>query len=196
MVSDIAGKLEMGPAVLGEWGKEGVKLSLSKTDNVGGGVCSELFEVELGSGMKGFEGGCGSEQGWGVDNVGVGINRGGLKGVWVDKGDASVSKRGGVLGGLGNVDIVGARASGFKEGKAGDNKLEMELGTGGNGGQPGDDGGRCGARGVLEAGASGTWVIPSVVGTVEDVIDDLKGGSGVLLIDGVQVRPGGDGEGR
>ena len=45
-------------------------------------------------------------------------------------------------------------------------------------------------------GTSGTWVIPSVVGTVEDVIDDLKGGGGILLIDGVQVGPGGDGDGR
>jgi len=34
------------------------------------------------------------------------------------------------------------------------------------------------------------------VRTVEDVVDDLKSGSGVLLIDGVQVGPGGDGEGR
>jgi len=34
------------------------------------------------------------------------------------------------------------------------------------------------------------------VGAVEDIVDDLQGGSGVLLIDRVQVRPGGDGEGR
>jgi len=45
-------------------------------------------------------------------------------------------------------------------------------------------------------GASRTWVIPSVVGTVEDIVDDLKGGSRVGLIDFVQVRPGGDGESR
>ena len=45
-------------------------------------------------------------------------------------------------------------------------------------------------------GASGAWIIPSVVGAIEDVIDDLKGGSRVLLIDGVQVRPEGNGEGR
>ena len=87
---------------------------------------------------------------------------------------------------------VGARAGGFQEGEAGDD----ELGAGGNSGRPGDDGGRCGTRGVLETGASGTWVIPSVVGTVEDVVDDLKGGGGVLLVDSVQVRPRGDGEGR
>jgi len=45
-------------------------------------------------------------------------------------------------------------------------------------------------------GASGTWVIPSVVGAVEDIVDDLKGGGRVLLVDGVQVGPRGDGEGR
>ena len=88
--------------------------------------------------------------------------------------------------------MVGARASGFEEGEAGDNKLR----AGSNGGRPGDDRGRCGTGGVLETGASGTWIIPSVVGTVEDIVDDLKGGGGVLLVDGVQVRPRGDGDGR
>jgi len=34
------------------------------------------------------------------------------------------------------------------------------------------------------------------VGTVEDVVDDLKGGGGILLVDGVQVGPRGDREGR
>jgi len=127
-----------------------------------------------------------------VDHVGVDINGGGFEGVWVDKGDAGTSGRGGVPWGLWVVFVVGAGASGCKEGEAGDD----ELRAGGNGGQPGDDGGRCGTRGVLETGASGTWVIPSVVGTVEDVVDDLKGGGGVLLVDGVQVGPRGDREGR
>jgi len=39
----------------------------------------------------------------------------------------------------------------------------------------------------------GTW---GTGATVEDIVDDLKGSGGVLLIYGVQVRPGGDGEGR
>ena len=94
--------------------------------------------------------------------------------------------------GLWDVYVVGAGASGFEEGEAGDD----ELRAGGNGGRPGDDGEQCGTGGVLETGASGAWIIPSVVGTVEDVVDDLKGGGGVLLVDGVQVRPRGDGEGR
>jgi len=85
----------------------------------------------------------------------------------------------------------------LEEREAGDDELEAEFGTGGNGGRPGDDGRQgAGHRGILEAGASGTWIVPSVVGTVEDVVDDLKGGGGVLLVDGVQVRPRGDGEGR
>ena len=200
MVSDVVGKLEVGPAVLGEWGKEGVELFLGEADDVSGGVLSELFKVELGSGAKSFEGGCGSERGWGADDVWVGVNGGGLKGVGVDKGDAGAGGRGGVLGGLRNIDVVRARARGCEEREAGDNELELEFGAGSNGGRPGDDGGRCvgdgGGLGILETRASGAWVIPSVVGTAEDVVDDLKGGGGVLLIDGVQVGPGGDGDGR
>jgi len=197
VVSDVAGKLEMGPAVLGEWGKEGVKLFLGEADDVGGGVFSKLLKVELSSGAKGFEGGCGSKQGRGTDDVWVGINGGGLEGVGVNKGNAGAGRRGGILGGLGDVDIVRARAHGCEEGEAGDDELKLEFGTGGNGGRPGDDGGRCaGDGGILELGASGTWIIPSVTGTVEDVVDDLKGGGGVLLVDGVQVGPRGDGDGR
>jgi len=84
VVSDVAGKLEVGPAVLGEWGKEGVKLFLGEADDVGGGFFSELFKIELGGSAKCFEGGGGSERGWRTDNVGVGVSGGGLKGVRVD----------------------------------------------------------------------------------------------------------------
>jgi len=175
---------------LGERGKEGVELFLGEADDVSSGVLSELFKVEFSNGAESLEGGCGSERGRGADDVWVGIDGGGLKGVGVDEGNAGAGRRGGVLGG---VDIVGAGACGNKEGEAGDD----ELRAGGNGGRPGDDGGRCaGACGILETGASGAWIIPSVVGTVEDVVDDLKGGGGVLLVDGVQVGPRGDGDGR
>jgi len=190
-------KLVLGPTVLGEWGKEGVELSLSQADDGGGGFFSKLLKVELGSSAEGFDSRCG--RGWrrGANDVGVRIGGGGLKSVRVDEGDAGACRRCGVLWRLGDVDIVGARARGCKEGEAGDDELELEFGTGGNGGRPGDNGGRCaGACGILETGASGAWIIPSVVGTVEDVVDDLKGGGGVLLIDGVQVGPGGDGDGR
>ena len=190
-------KLVLGPTVLGEWGKEGVKLVLSETDDSGSGFFSKLLEVELGSSAEGFESRCG--RGWrrGANDGGVRIDGGRLEGVWVDEGDAGAGRRGRILRGLGDVDIVRARARGCEEGEAGDDELELEFGAGGNGGQPGDNGGRCaGACGILETGASGAWIIPSVVGTVEDVVDDLKGGGGVLLIDGIQVGPGGDGDGR
>ena len=132
-------KLVLGPTILGEWGKEGVKLSLSETDDGGSGFFSKLLEVELGSGAEGFESRCG--RGWrrGANDVGVRIDGGRLKGVWVDEGDAGACRRCGILGGLGDVDIVGAGASGCKEGEAGDDKLR----AGGNDGRPGDDGGRC-----------------------------------------------------
>jgi len=101
------------------------------------------------------------------------------------------------LWGLWNVDVVGARTCGCEEGEAGDDELKTEFRTEGNGGRPGDDRGRCaGDGGVLETGASGAWIIPSVVRTVEDVVDDLKGGGRVLLVDGVQVGPRGNGDGR
>jgi len=101
------------------------------------------------------------------------------------------------LWGLWDVVVVGARASGFEEGEARDDELKMEFGTGGNGGRPGNDRGRCaGDGGVLETGASRAWIIPSVVRTVEDVVDDLKAGGRVLLVDSIQVGPRGDGEGR
>jgi len=190
-------ELVLGPTVLGEWGKKGVELGLSKTDDGGSSFFSKLLEVELGSGAEGFESRCG--RGWrrGANDVGVRIDGGRLEGVWVDEGDAGAGRRCGILGGLGDIDVVGARARGWEEGEAGDDELELEFGTGGNGGRPGNNGGRgAGACGVLETGASGAWIIPSVVGTVEDVVDDLKGSGGVLLVDGVQVGPRGDGDGR
>ena len=49
--------------------------------------------------------------------------------------------------------------------------------------------------GILEVGASRTWVIPRIVGAVEGIVDNLKGSLGVGLIDFIQVRPGGNGEG-
>jgi len=75
---------------LGERGKEGVELFLGEADDVSSGVLSELFKVELSSGAKGFEGGCGSRWGWRSDDVWVGIDGGGLKGVGVDEGNAGV----------------------------------------------------------------------------------------------------------
>ena len=88
MVDWAVGKLVLGPTVLGEWGEENVKLSLSETDDFGGSFCSKLLKVELGNSTKGFEGRFGSGRGWGADHIGVGIDRGGFEGVWVDEGNA------------------------------------------------------------------------------------------------------------
>ena len=41
----------------------------------------------------------------------------------------------------------------------------------------------------------GAWVIPSVVGTVEKVLDHLVGGGDVQLVDVVNLGPGDSGEG-
>ena len=196
MVDWAVSKLVLSPTVLGEWGEENVKLGLSEMDNFGSGFCSKLLEVELGNSTKGFEGRFRSGRGWGADHVGVGIDGGGFKGVRVDEGNASAGRRRRVLGGTGVVDIVWAGARGYEEGEAGDNELKAEFGTGGSSRQPGDNRGQGGAGRILEGGASGTWVIPSIVGTVEGIVDNLKGGGGVLLVDGVQVRPRGNGEGR
>ena len=57
---------------------------MGEADDVVGGFLSELFKIELGDSAKGFEGGFGSGRGRGADNVGVGVNGGGLKGVRVD----------------------------------------------------------------------------------------------------------------
>jgi len=135
-------------------------------DDVGSGFFSKLFKIELSGGAKCFCSGLGSRWWWWADHIGVEIKGGGFEGVRVDKGDAGIGEQGGVLWGLWNKVVVGARTSRFKEGEARDDKLETELGAGGNSGQPGDNGGRCGTRRVLEMGASRTWVIPSVVGTV------------------------------
>jgi len=59
VVDGAVGELVLGPTVLGEWGEEGVELSLSKTDDGGGGFFSELLEVELGNSAEGFESRCG-----------------------------------------------------------------------------------------------------------------------------------------
>ena len=171
----------MCPVVLSEWREETVEFCLGEADDVGGGLFTELFEIELGHGAKGFEGGLQGRRGRGSDDVGVGVDSAGLEGVGVNEENVGVGGRGGVDGG-------GGRSN---KRKVGDNKLK----AGGNGGRPGYGGG-LGAAGILEAGASRTWVIPRIVGAVEGVVDDLEGGSGVCLIDFVQVGPGGNGEGR
>ena len=66
----------------------------------------------------------------------------------------------------------------------------------------GQEGGRADGR-VREDGDSeqggciavGTWIIPSVVGAIEEVLNDLVGGGDVYLVDIVNLRPRGNREG-
>ena len=153
-INDFTRELKLRPSVLIERGKETVEFGLGKADDVGGGLFTELFEIKLGRGAKGFEGGLRGRRGRGSDDVGVGVGGAGLEGVGVDEEDVGVGRRGGIDGGGGSS----------KKRKAGDDK----LGAGSNGGRPGYGGG-LGAAGILEAGASRTWVVPRVVGTVEGV---------------------------
>ena len=180
-INDFAWELKLRPIVLSEWGKETVEFGLGEVDDVGSGLFTELFKIKLGRGAKGFKGGLRGRRGWGSDDVGIGVDGAGLEGVWVDEEDIWVGGQGGVDGGGGRIN----------KRKAGDD----ELGAGGNGGRPGYGGG-LGATGILEVGASRTWVVPRIVGAVKGVVDNLEGGLGVCLIDFVQVGPGGDGEGR
>ena len=92
MVDRAVSELVLGPTVLSERGKEGVELFLGKADDVSGGFFSELLKVKLGRGAKSFEGWCGSERGWGADDVGIGVNGGGLECVRVDESDAGAGR--------------------------------------------------------------------------------------------------------
>ena len=100
--------------------KEDVKFFLGNVDNVGGSFFTKLFKIKLGHGAKGFEGRLWGRWGWGLDNIGTGVDGAGLKGVQVNKGNARVSNQGSVDRGLG----------GGKERKTRNN----ELGAGHNSG--------------------------------------------------------------
>ena len=77
-INDFTRKLKLRPSVLIERGKETVKFCLGKADDVGGGLFTELFKIELGRGTKGFESGLWSRRGRGSDNVGVGVDGAGV----------------------------------------------------------------------------------------------------------------------
>ena len=119
-INDFTWELKLRPIVLSEWGEEAVKFCLGKADDVGSYLFTELFEVKLGCGVKGFEGGLQGRRGQGLDNIGVGVNGAGFEGVGVNEKDVRVGGQSGVDGG----------GSGSKKRKIGDNK----LGAGCNGG--------------------------------------------------------------
>ena len=89
-VNNFARELKLCPIVLSKRGKKAVEFGLGKADDVGGGLFTELFKIELSRGAKSFEGGLRGRRGWGSDNVGVGVDGAGLKGVGVDEEDVGV----------------------------------------------------------------------------------------------------------
>ena len=91
-IDNFTRELKLCPIVLSEWGEEAVEFSLGKADDVGGGLLTKLFEVELGRGAKGFEGGLRGRRGRGSDDVGVGVDGAGLEGVRVNEEDVGVSR--------------------------------------------------------------------------------------------------------
>ena len=89
-IDDFTLELKLHPIVLSEWGKETVKFSLGEADDVGGSLFTKLFKVELCRSAKGFEGGFRGRRGWGSDNIGVGVDKTGFKGVGVNEEDVGV----------------------------------------------------------------------------------------------------------
>ena len=89
-INDFTWELKLCPSVLIERGEEAVKFCLGEVDNVGGGLFTELFKIELGRGAKGFEGGLGGRRGRGSDNIGVGVGGAGLEGVGINEEDVGV----------------------------------------------------------------------------------------------------------
>ena len=89
-IDDFTQELKLCPSVLIERGEEAVKFGLGKADDVGSGLFSELFKVELGRGAKGFEGGLQSRWGQGSDDVRVGVDGAGLEGVRVNEEDVGI----------------------------------------------------------------------------------------------------------
>ena len=119
-IDDFTWELKLRPIVLSEWGEETVEFCLCEVDDMGGGLFTKLFKVELGRGAKGFKGGLRGRRGQGSDDVGVGVDWAGLEGVWVDKGNARVGRQGGIDGGL----------DGGKERKTRNNELRAGSNSG------------------------------------------------------------------
>ena len=91
-----------------------------------------------------------------------------------------------MLGELGkNIDEVGRS----------DRRVRKDEGRGGDGNRREWD---RGSRAAVEMGVGrgvGGWVVPGIVGAIEEFLDDLVGGGDVDLINIVDGRPRGDGEG-
>ena len=92
VVDDFTRELKLCPIVLIEWREEAIEFGLGEVDDVGSCVFTKLFKVELSHSAKGFEGGLRSRWGWGSDDIGIGVDGVGLKGVWVNEGDVRIGR--------------------------------------------------------------------------------------------------------
>ena len=87
--------------------------------------------------------------------------------------------------------LLGKLSKDVEEVGRGDGRVGKDEGRGCDGNWRERDGGGQAAtrRGI------GGWIVPGVVGAVEEVLNDLLGGDDVDLVDVVDGRPRGDGEG-
>ena len=80
-------------------------------------------------------------------------------------------------------------------GDVGEDVEEIGRGVDAIDGDEGRDGGNAvtftGGAGAI----AGAWIVPSIVGASEEVLDNLGSGGDVDLIDVVKLGPGGDGKG-
>ena len=91
--------------------------------------------------------------------------------------------------------MLGELSKNVEEVGRGDGQVRKDEGQGGDGDwQEWDGGGRAAARVGGRRGVGG-WVVPGVVGAIEEILDNLLGGDDVDLLDVVDGGPRGDGEG-
>ena len=87
--------------------------------------------------------------------------------------------------------MLGELSKNIEEVGWGDGRVGKDEGQGGDGNwREWDGGGRAAARRGV-----GGWIVPGVMGAIEEFLDYLVGGSDVDLIDVIDGRPRGDGEG-
>ena len=91
--------------------------------------------------------------------------------------------------------MLGELSKNVEEVGRGDGRIGKDERRGGDRNRQERDGGSRAAAGMGGRRGVWGWVIPGVVGTVEEFLDNLVGGSDVDLIDVVDGGPRGDGEG-
>ena len=87
--------------------------------------------------------------------------------------------------------MLGEFSKNVEEVGRGDGRVRKDEGWGGDGNwREWDGGGQAAARRGI-----GGWIIPGVVGAIEEILNDLLGGDDIDLVDVVDGGPRGDGEG-